>query len=536
MSGIYAGKKRRGEFAEDIVSRLDKIEEKIAKKKRNLKTEYFKELIAQPDGWILVECMAHLRKEFGDVQEKKVLSMILKEWGGQTEVPDSFDTFHSVLINHEKAESIHICNALILQARRLRGKAGINPKNAKAAKKLVKEAKEIWERKYIDGDEKLDDKNFCLVPNRFYKYVIDIQEIFCDARFSNMQRVWGDANNMAEQLDKEVNWEGNHKPNLILKWWMYQVKLRASAVCIQPEKWMQARDGMEDVEKEFEGHTLYYFDDIKGRSHGLEPTKMKRKSSYNDLDKMRDLLSDWSEFYLVDEKVLKFRRRGGPKQDGDRELKKAQQGFTESLQDFNKYLQMGASSGFVSHAYARDSKQRKRRLSKILEEMSESRRYVTRSDTNHSCFQLEILHRLLVYRIWWEMVGEDADDADVKRLSRDVPEKILLDIKYDLEKIHLDTSKNARWKKDIDESIEAFGRKDKKLVDNLRDRIDKFKDHTRGKQWPDRQKWIMGLPYIPQTKDSDKERISPYEVMDPTMRHVGVNAAGASEELRSESQ
>ena len=175
-------------------------------------------------------------------------------------------------------------------------------------------------------------------------------------------------------------------------------------------------------------------------------------------------------------------------------------------------------------------------MRKILVEISEGRRYVNRSDTNHSCFQLEILHRLLVYRIWWEMVGEDADDADVKRLSRDVPEKILLDIKYDLEKIHLDTSKNARWKKDIDESIEAFGRKDKKLVDNLRDRIDKFKDHTRGKQWPDRQKWIMGLPYIPQTKDSDKERISPYEVMDPTMRHVGVNAAGASEELRSESQ
>ena len=538
MSGIYAGKKRRKEFARDIVSRLDKIEGKIAKKKRNLKTEYFKELIARPDGWILVECMAHLRKEFGDVQKKKVLSMILKEWEGQTEVPDSYDTFHSVLINHEKAETIHICNALILQARRLRGKAGVKPKNAKAAMNLVKEAKEIWERKYIDGDEKLDDKNFCLVPNRFYKYVIDTQEIFCDARFSNMQRVWGNAKDMADQLDKEVNWEGNHKPNLILKWWMYQVKLRASAVCIEPVKWKQAKDGMEEVEKTFEGHTCSYFEDIRGKSHEFEPTKMKKKSSYNDLDKMRDLLSDWSEFYLVDEKVLKFRRRGGVSTSTeDKKLKDAQNDFTHSLKVFNKYLQMGASSGFVSHAYARDSKQRKRRLSKILEEMSEGRRYVTRSDTNHSCFQLEILHRLLVYRIWWEMVGQDPDDDDavVKRLSRHVPGKILRDIKYDLEKIHIDRSKNARWKKDINESIEVFGRKDKKLVKNLKYRIEKFDDRIRPNQWPDRQKWIMGLPYNPHPEDPE-EKISPYEVMDPTMRHVGVNAAGAGEELRSESQ
>jgi len=538
MSGIYAGKKRRKEFARDIVSRLDKIEGKIAKKKRNLKTEYFKELIARPDGWILVECMAHLRKEFGDVQKKKVLSMILKEWEGQTEVPDSYDTFHSVLINHEKAETIHICNALILQARRLRGKAGVKPKNAKAAKNLVKEAKEIWERKYIDGDEKLDDENFCLVPNRFYKYVIDIQEIFCNARFSNMQRVWGNAKDMADQLDKEVNWEGNHKPNLILKWWMYQVKLRASAVCIEPVKWKQAKDGMEEVEKKFEGHTCSYFEDIRGKSHEFEPTKMKKKSSYNDLDKMRDLLSDWSEFYLVDEKVLKFRRRGGVSTSTeDKKLKDAQNDFTHSLKVFNKYLQMGASSGFVSHAYARDSKQRKRRLSKILEEMSEGRRYVTRSDTNHSCFQLEILHRLLVYRIWWEMVGQDPDDDDavVKRLSRHVPGKILRDIKYDLEKIHIDRSKNARWKKDINESIEVFGRKDKKLVKNLKYRIEKFDDRIRPNQWPDRQKWIMGLPYNPHPEDPE-EKISPYEVMDPTMRHVGVNAAGAGEELRSESQ
>jgi len=537
MSGIYAGKKKRKEFAQDIVSRLDKIEGEFVKKKRNLKTEYFKKLIDEEDGWILVECMAHLRKELKDTQEKRVLSMILKEWDDQTEVPDSYDTFRSVLINHEKAKPIHICNALILQARRLRGKAGVKPKNAQAAKKLVMEAKEIWERKYIDGDEKLDDENFCLVPNRLYEYVIEIQEIFCDARFSNMQRVWKNANNMADQLDKEVNWEGDHKPNLILKWWMYQVKLRASAVCIEPVKWMQARDGMEEVEKEFEGHTRYYFDDIKGRSHEFESTKMEKKSSSNDLNKMRGLLSVWSEFYLLDEKVLKFRRRGGAEQDGDEELGELQRKFGRRLKGFNKYLQMGASSGFVSHAYSRDSKQRKRRMSKILEEMSEGRHYVIRSNTNHSCFQLEILHRLLVYRIWWEMVGQDPDDDDavVKRLSRDVPKKILLDIKYDLGKIHIDSGKNAWWKKDINESIEVFGRKDKKLVENLRERIDEFGERTRRMQWPEGQKLIMGLPYIPQTKDPE-EKISPYEVMDPTMRHVGVNAAGAGEELRSESQ
>ena len=541
MSMTYAGNSERKEFAQYRVRPLlEKIEKEIKVKntKQNLKIEFFNKLIARDDGFILVECMAHLRKDFGDAHGLKVLSMILEEWEGQAKVPDSYDTFRSVLVSQEKARAIHICNALIMQARRLRGKAGVKPKNAQAAKKLVKEANEIWKREYEKEGVKPDENNFCLVPNRLYKYVIETQEIFCDARFSDMRKVWEAANKMVARLEEDDDWEGQHKPNLILKWWMYQVKLRASAVCIEPVKWKQAKDGMEEVEKTFEGHTCSYFEDIRGKSHEFEPTKMKKKSSYNDLDKMRDLLSDWSEFYLVDEKVLKFRRRGGVSTSTeDKKLKDAQNDFTHSLKVFNKYLQMGASSGFVSHAYARDSKQRKRRLSKILEEMSEGRRYVTRSDTNHSCFQLEILHRLLVYRIWWEMVGQDPDDDDavVKRLSRHVPGKILRDIKYDLEKIHIDRSKNARWKKDINESIEVFGRKDKKLVKNLKYRIEKFDDRIRPNQWPDRQKWIMGLPYNPHPEDPE-EKISPYEVMDPTMRHVGVNAAGAGEELRSESQ
>ena len=46
-------------------------------------------------------------------------------------------------------------------------------------------------------------------------------------------------------------------------------------------------------------------------------------------------------------------------------------------------------------------------------------------------------------------------------------------------------------------------------------------------QWPEGQSLIMGLPYIPDGVNGPELRMSPYDVMDPTMRHVGVNAAGA---------
>ena len=74
------------------------------------------------------------------------------------------------------------------------------------------------------------------MPNRLYKYVIETQGIFCDARFSDMRKVWEAADKMVARLEEDDDWEGQHKPNLILKWWMYQVKLRASAVCIEPVK------------------------------------------------------------------------------------------------------------------------------------------------------------------------------------------------------------------------------------------------------------------------------------------------------------
>ena len=544
MSMIYAGNSERKEFAQYRVRPLlEKIEKEIKVKntKQNLKIEFFNKLIARDDGFILVECMAHLRKDFGDAHGLKVLSMILEEWEGQAKVPDSYDTFRSVLISQEKAGPIHICNALIMQARRLRGKAGVKPKNAQAAKNLVKEANEIWKREYEKEGVKPDENNFCLVPNRLYKYVIETQEIFCDARFSDMRKVWEAANKMVARLEEDDDWEGQHKPNLILKWWMYQVNLRASAVCIEPVKWKQAKDGMKEVEEELEGSKQdYYIRDIKDRSQKLDQTNLEKNTPYNDLAKMRGLLSDWGAFRHVDEDVLKFRRRGGKKQERDRKLVRAQNDFTDSLKDFNHYLFMGMhKSSFVSHSYARDEKQSRERLRKILVEISEGRRYVNRSDTNHSCFQLEILHRLLIYRIWWEVIGKDSgwffgDDADMTRLSWNVPGKILLDIELDLEKIHISKNKNARWRKEIIKSREVFRDRDENLAKELEDRIREFEVHAYGRmQWPKGQDCILGLPYIPLSTDG---KISPYDRMDPTMRHVGVNAAGADHEQRTESQ
>ena len=539
MSQLYSGREKREEFAHNRVRPLlMEIEKEMQEKKRNLKNEYFERLLNRPDGFLIVECMAHLRKNFRQLEGMKILSMILEEWSVQTDVADSYDTFRSVLLSHKKSEPIHICNALILQARRIRGKSGIKPKNAEVARNLVKEAAGIWKRNYDDRGLELPEENFCLVPNRLYNNVIQVQMIFCNARFADMKSVWNDANRMIIELDEEGDWEGDHRPDQILKWWMFQGMLRASAVCMELEYWKKARDGMESIEALFEGPALSYFHDIKGRSQKFKPSVkeeiIEKNVPNNDLMKMRDLLYDWKEFRQVEFDVLSFRRRGGAKQEGDTDLKQVQMKFTDSLKDFNKYLLMGARSGFVSHTYARDEVQSKVRARKILGEISEGRHYVSLSGTNHSCFQLEILHRLLIYRIWWESKGkgfvlfasEEDATADVD-LSLEVPAKILEDIEFDLKKIHIEKLKSARWRKEIRQSIEVFRGGSENLADNLWRRILGF-DHSSSKmQWPEGQSLIMGLPYIPDGVNVDDLIKSPYDVMDPTMRHVGVNAAGA---------
>jgi hypothetical protein len=308
------------------------------------------------------------------------------------------------------------------------------------------------------------------------------------------------------------------------------------------ECWKQARDGMESIEALFEGPALSYFHNLKGRSQEFSPSNTDQNVPYNDLTNMRMLLSDWSRFRQDEERVLKFRRRGGAGQEGDRKLKRVQEDFTSSLKEFNKYLLMGARSGFVSHAYARDEKQSVTRARKILVEISEGRRYVTLSNTNHSCFQLEILHRLLIYRIWWESIGKDLfsnEEDDYVHLSLEIPEKILCDIEYDLGNMHIDRTKNARWRKEIGKSIKIFRDGGENLEEELRKRIEGFDLSFRRMQWPNEQGCIMGMPYIPDGHDvvnADFEvvksywldrRMSPYRVMDPTMRHVGVNSASA---------
>ena len=544
MPRLYSGMEEREKFAREIIlPRLYDIEDKIKEKRRNLKKEYFNKLLDEEDGFILVECMAHLRKKIVPEKDKKVLRMILDEWADQT--ADSYDTFCSFLETHPKTKPIHICNALILRARRLRGRAGGNPKNAKTARKLVEEAGEIWTRHYGKEMEELDGiNNFCLVPNRLYENVIKTQGIFCDARFSNMNKVWTSANEMIDGISKveETEW-GGHKSNLILKWWMHQVKLRASTVCMDPKKWMEAKVGMEEIEKDLEGSTHSdfndintYFNDIKGGNREKLITNPDKKTPINDLIKMRVLLACWSEFRKEEERVKKFRRRGGSYRSGDGELINVQNNFTNSLKEFNLYLMMGVRDGFVSHAYARDENQSKKRTRKILGEISEGRRSVTQSDTNHSCFQLEVLHRLLIYRLWWESVEKPFDLfsnakeelADII-LSLKIPKKILEDIKYDLEKIHINQKPGARWRKEIDESIKVFSDGGENLAGKLKTRIEEFDQNFRTMQWPPEQADIMGLPY-------NEEEISPYDVMDPTMRHVGVNAEGPSPEQRLGSQ
>jgi hypothetical protein len=552
MSRLYSGKEERKKLAQEIRERvLEEIEGKIKDGglRRNLKEEYFKELLKRPDGFLLVECMAHLRTNFGQTHGLKVLSMILEEWREQAVVADSYDTFRAVL-SHSNSKPIHICNALILQARRIRSRVGDKPKNAKAARSLVAEARKIWERNYEGDDPRpFPEKNFCLVPNRYYENVLDCQKIFCNARFADMRSVWTEADNKIDELDKsseEGDWEGEHKPNLILKWWMHQVKLRASAVCIDLEHWKQAKDGMENIERDLEGSVHYYLQDIKGRSQKISPLVLnKYVASFSELKNMRVLLSDWSKFRQVEDKVLKFRRRGGAQQEGDWALKSVQEKFTASLKDFNKYLLMGAKSGFVSHAYARDKIQSRKRAEKILVEISEGRHYVTLSNTNHSCFQLEILHRLLIYRLWWESVEKGFDLFSNKEegrggvvLSLETPKEILKDIKYDLGEMHIRKEKNARWRKDFRKSIEIFGDGGENLATKLRERIEEFEHSFKKMQWPEGQDCIMGLPYIPnQDNVPDEEKIiGPYDVMDPTMRFVGVNAASAGLEQRPESQ
>jgi hypothetical protein len=187
-------------------------------------------------------------------------------------------------------------------------------------------------------------------------------------------------------------------------------------------------------------------------------------STHKELKTVDKFISSWVKFDKRWEDARKYRSGGsrgaGSRGEVDSEMKGLYDEFSIGLQGLNEYFLYGAPGRpkFVKHSYSTSGEQKKLRCNKILAEISHARMMLVLSDTHLYCYLLEILHRLLVYRMWWESINHSTQKEDVQKKGIDtcfepgVAAAILEDIKGDMGKKHI----NKRWIREIDSSIKCF--------------------------------------------------------------------------------
>ncbi len=305
---------------------------------------------------------------------------------------------------------------------------------------------------------------------------------------------------------------------------------------------------MRDLKKKSKGNLKGYFDEGEGRDLDSGYTDSENPSSHKELQTVDQFILSWVKFDEHWEEAVLF--RGGGIEDADRradaravgatradtEKKKWYDDFSKGLQGLNEYFLYGAPGRpkFVKHSYSTSEKQKRDRSKKILAEISHARMMLALSDTHLYCYLLEILHRLLVYRMWWESINHPPrkeDELQEKGISicfqPEVAAAILEDIKNDMLEKHI----NKRWIKEIEMSIryldylqrdsqpapnddEVAHKRLKRLLDRMKVRGERYFFDTGNVGQDEIVCSIYGIPYPPPGK-------SAFDVMTPNRRPTG---------------
>lgn len=540
---VYASEENRKKFANR--GNLRKIIEEIEanmEEKRNSKVVFFENLLdrKEGDGFRIICLIDKLSNDFDGTWVPSTLNRIVDEWKQQAHTAEILDTLYYVLSKRRaKPETaVYLKCALAMQSRRVRKGSNVNNRNRRIARRLIRHAAEI------QFPEDLDIPEFASVPLEHFDLWVDLQAVLCDARFSNWKNTVDKAKALHIKIEDEKLSLGKHahRPDIWMKWWTWDVQHRAAAVCRDKVLFLKSEKKMGALKGDAKGKLSGYFSEGEGRKMRGDNIR-EEPSTHKELKTVDKFITSWVEFDERWEDARKYRSGGsrgaGSRGEEDVVMKGLYDKFSIGLQGLNEYFLYGAPGRpkFVKHSYSTSGEQKKLRCNKILAEISHARMMLVLSDTHLYCYLLEILHRLLVYRMWWESINYSTRKEDAQKKGIDtcfepgVAAAILEDIKSDMGKKHI----NKRWIREIDSSIKCFedlesDRRPKPEDEDdahmrLRSLLNVMK--KRGERYFfDTNKWkknedeeivcsIYGIPYCPDKAENA------FEFMNPNRRPTG---------------
>ncbi len=505
-------------------------------KQRNKRKRFLENILQNKDGMIWLFVIERFRQKMKSVAEEKNfngLNAVLDEWDEQGKRPQTNDSLTQVLLSfaHEDVE-IPIefqCFSVIAHCRRIRGGSGVINENAEIARKLSKDAKNSLDAsktgRRLAQNQNAPSKNFSITPSSFFELAIDLQQLLCESRFGQINDVLEKAQLLKEDIEAEPGFSKfDHRPDLNLLWWTNLVKLRCAAVCSDLVSWEKIRKEMDELEDDDGISGLLEYN--KGRSTNFRNDEL---NTYRRIVAVNELLGEWRNFHEnieENEFVRKSRNSKSPKQrnllDNVHLRYRAFNRKLEEFKLFTHHFEERNLPSHVKHTYSVRNKDRRNKSSRIIAETSTAAQSISLSDIFYTVHVLDILHRLLIYRLWWESKGYDGkSDLFSNKHVLDIVSKIRLeiDIRTDSNNI-LD---------EVDFSIaqlESLEEKDSKdfnaTLQLIVERWEGIDDDFR--KSPFIKNSIMGIKFTTNEKGREGEKgrpSNPHEYIDPMMPMVG---------------
>ena len=529
--------------------------------------------------WLMDRCRKQIRIELdGHLHLEraglKALDKLLDEWemqegsgkkgDGKVEgrgLPRHHDTLYHVLCKKGHSR-MRRASALIMQARRVRKGASSFHNLSYVSQRLIDRAKEevaaarfgqesesgsaaasaavarapiavlaltINPMEEVDwgagesGSEREEHVGF--MPPELFHLEVELQEAFCLVRFSNMEKVIRKIEEVERGQGDIEEWVanngGSHRPDLIMKWWTLNVRQRVAAFCLDNPSFKSLRVEMGKVMEESPNGLKTYLNELKSRgSARREPPEIGDVSSEKGRQIMkmagitivRDFAEEWRKFY---HREPLFERKKN---------KNATDDFSKHLKRLNRFIHLSDENfpierpDFLKHAITSNQKQNRARSAKILGEISHARHMVMLHGEARSFPILELLHRLLVYRLWEESKEYKNWDSE-PCFDIGFALRVLADIGSDMLSI-VDKKREAGVRSSIGKSERAFEKiRASKGPYSLKQRLDMF--HEEGElEWIDHRdekadfSHILGFPILPKGE-------SAYELLDPLRAFAG---------------
>ena len=537
MRNISKGEVGRDKILADpaLLNSIDEAEPDH--KKRNKNRRFLEKILTFEDGMMWLFVIERFRSEFKEIAEKKKwqgLNAVLEEWAEQGKKPQTNDSLTQVLLSFSNQDiTIPIefqCFSVIAHCKRIRGGSGVINENAEIARKLAKDAENTLNA-IRDGQHAItNDKNFSLTPSFCYDLAIGLQGVLCDSRFGSIDDVQSKVEKLNGDIKKEHELRNfHHRPDLHLLWWTNLVTLRCAAVCSDLETWKKTRITLQGLEGEDATSGLLRYN--KSRSTNYRNEEL---ITYRRITAVNELLAAWRNFhdnFEENESVRKKRASRKPKQrDLITEVNQRYGVFNDKLAEFKLFTHHFEERNLpshVRHTYSVRDKDRCNKTSRIIGETSTAVQSICLSDIFYTVHILDILHRLLIYRLWWESRGYGGDDGESELFSvrnvLDILKKIKLEIRIRAEE------HGKLILKEVDLSIRTIESIHQEDPADYNTRLQKIVDHWQKLDVANLKRThikdsIMGLIFTTNEKviDGERERpSSPHEYIDPMMPMVG---------------